>query len=162
MFDIYLSHILSFFAGVGVCAVLGAIVLAHRDISRLTDRPAVQVTPEPMTFTRNIVVDTSLDAALDGLELPQEPHVEREWTPWDTGWAGEQTGAYAAVEVPAPQVAVEESAGLSNARDRFRYPKLNGRLTKQTEGKKTLVALTADGRSVPVRELILHGQEMAA
>lgn len=119
MFEIYLSHILSFFAGVGVCAVLGAIVLAHRDISRLAERPAVQVTPEPMTFSRNIVVDTSLDAALDGLELPREPYIEREWTPWNSGWAGEHTSSLPVIQ-PAPEPLVE--GDVQPARERFTAP----------------------------------------
>ena len=121
MFDIYVSHLLCFFAGIGAAGVLGAVVLAHRDVTALS-KAEPEPTPEPV---RQVVVGTGISAYLGGMpEVPELPPVDTSWTPWGAGWEGELTGSFPTFELPAKPAAADP---VPSPRDRFataEYPQL--------------------------------------
>lgn len=112
MFELMFSHLLFFFAGIGVAGVLGAIVIAHRDSQRPAPEPqAATLLPEPEPTpvpepeplpepepdrvpTPALVLTTGLYPALADLHEPPAPQLPtHEW------WL-EQTAPYQLIEEP--------------------------------------------------------------
>lgn len=122
------------FTGIGIRGVLGAIVLAHRDL-RALDRQEQQEPHEQAPM----VIATGIDAYLGGMVQPEPPQIDREWVPWDMGWAGEETTQLPAIEA-AVEVDALDDGHVLNIRDRFTYPTLDRHLADQLTSKRTLVA----------------------